>query len=221
MKKSAVVVRKKNLFSKKKKSELEKLKRKVNRISKSIELKYTGSINTNTTIPSTGHFISQIIAGQIEGTTELTRIGKTTSAYDILVTMELAFIPDALVYEEFVSYWLYVDRQPNGATPAVLDVVATASYITQINNENRKRFKILKHGMIPLKTVVISAANFYAENHALSLYHSWKNNPLQILFKSNLGTVADLATNNIGMLLISKNSKAKFTSYIRVKYADL
>lgn len=199
--------------------EIKKIKYSIKKLKSDIEFKYTGSIIAASTISASGTFVSSIIAGIVQGTTETSRVGKTITVHSIEVKYEFAMPNDAVVFEEAVGWYLLIDKQPNGATPAVLDVLSTASYITIKNNETRSRFKILKQGLNALPNTSVGAATYSAANVVNHFFIKFKK-PFEIQFNGNAGTVADLVTNNILFLTVSKNGKAKMTGYIRVKFAD-
>jgi hypothetical protein len=79
---------------------------------------------------------------------------------------------------------IFIDSQPNGATPAVTDLLVSASPSSQLNANNRDRFHILKDKVYGLDACAIDNTGQNAEN-------SWGRTiiPIKIYKKINLETI--------------------------------
>lgn len=98
------------------------------------------------------------------------------------------------------------DAQPNGALPAVTDVLATSSPYSQLNLNNRERFKILADKVFTFDPWFYnSVASSYAYGAGKTIIPIKKFLRLnqEIIFNgTNGGTVADIASNNLVMLWV-------------------
>jgi hypothetical protein len=79
---------------------------------------------------------------------------------------------------------IFIDSQPNGAAPAVTDLLVSASPSSQLNANNRDRFYILKDKVYGLDACAIDNTGQNAEN-------SWGRTiiPIKIYKKINLETI--------------------------------
>ncbi len=115
---------------------------------------------------------------------------------------------------------LYKDKQCNGATAAVTDILETADYQSFYNLANEARFDILMDkthtinysGMASDGAAVVSQAKQVLNGEfALSC-----NIPLE--FSSTTGAITELRSNNVGVLLITQDIFPDFSSKMRVRF---
>jgi len=120
------------------------------------------------------------------------------------------------------------DTQPNGAVPAMTDILTTSSSASQLNINNRDRFKILMdkqwiQGPFIYNTgATVAVAEGQNVGTPLKKY---KRLNLETIFGStSTGAIADITSGallvvTIGSLATSTNdSEARFT--VRVRYSD-
>lgn len=126
-------------------------------------------------------------------------------------------------------FMLVADMQPNGAVPSITDILNTADSISQLNLNNRDRFRILADKTFVLgpvayvSTATQSAAIAGAPGpFQVKLY---KRLNLEMIFNSvNGGTIADIASGALYAVWIGSRAAgatdANYYGSYRVRYAD-
>lgn len=119
---------------------------------------------------------------------------------------------------------LYIDKQCNGASASVGDVLETADIRSFRNLANIGRFKLLCDKMFTLNY------NNLAWNGTYSRFESsyidsqerlfFKIKDLPIEYNSTTGAVSEIRSNNIGAIIISESADIDVNSYVRVRYTD-
>lgn len=128
-----------------------------------------------------------------------------------------------------IRFILFVDYQPNGAAPAVTDLLNTASPASQLNINNRDRFKVLKD-----KCYVFDASAY--NTTATSQLASWsrtvynfkcyKKIDIETIFNAtNGGTIADINSGALYMFWIGDQAAGSNTDgnalvSTRVRFLD-
>lgn len=124
---------------------------------------------------------------------------------------------------------LFEDMQPNGATPAVTDILNTASPFSQLNLNGRDRFKIYtdkiwSFGPYLASTTATQAQSLCAQQ-AYSIKKYKKLNIETIFNATNGGTIADITSGALFMLWIgstaSGGNDANAIISTRVRYNDI
>lgn len=116
---------------------------------------------------------------------------------------------------------VFYDRQNNGGTPAITDVLKTAHYLSMRNLNNRKRFKIIWDWLLPVSSAVGTAPA------DLSQYCITKYRKLRHPVEFNDGGGNNAADINTGALFIlslgsvaSGSTAGGFNIRARVRYLD-
>jgi len=103
---------------------------------------------------------------------------------------------------------IFYDKQPNGATPAVTDVLVTATPTSHLNLNNRDRFKVLidKSFVVdPYK--MVDAANESTWNRTAVNIKKYKKCHITTIYNAgNAGTIADISTNAIFLLWVGNRA---------------
>lgn len=117
------------------------------------------------------------------------RVGRKTNCKSLYIRGKLEITKSATMAVATVGSTLnrlviFLDSQPNGAAPAVTDLLVSASPSSQLNANNRDRFHILKDKVYALDACAIDNAGVNAEN-------SWGRTiiPIKIYKKLNLETI--------------------------------
>lgn len=119
---------------------------------------------------------------------------------------------------------LFVDMQPNAATPATTDLLKEASPTSQLNLNNRDRFRVLKDKtffMDPLITTAANASNaFNRTGYNVKVFR--RLNIETIYNSGNVGNIGDISSNAIYMFWIGTavagtdtDSNAKVSTRLR------
>lgn len=120
------------------------------------------------------------------------------------------------------------DYQPNGAAPAVLDLLATASPLAHLNLNNRDRFKILKDKIYTLGPSFFDTTNQQGLSVAPQILpiKIYKKLNIETIFNAtNGGSIADITSGALFMFWIgSTAASATLASTAslstRVRYFD-
>ncbi len=161
-----------------------------------------------------------------EGTTESTRIGRKCRIVGIgwkwtcaLNSQDAQATPAS---GDVARIIMFIDKQANGATAAVTDILETANYQSFNNLSNSSRFRTLMD-----KTVVLNRANMASDgagvvsnsnNFRAGTFYKKCNIPLE--WSGTTGVITELRSNNVGVLLISKAGGMVFDSQVRVRFSD-
>lgn len=138
------------------------------------------------------------------------RVGRTISMEDL----ELRYILDNTATDDVVRTIIFIDKQTNGALPAVSDVLEYVDAISPYNGDNSKRFEILYDEATVLSAKSFTNA-FYSENILLASRAVYNANAF--------ADARDIQTGSLCLLVIGVNA-VNFTSYsirTRLWYADL
>ena len=171
------------------------------------------------------------------GTDYTNRIGRKTLAKSIYirgrVTTEVAAAAGGTtksVEGQLVRLIVFVDLQPNANNPAiaVTDILNTADPASQLNLNNRDRFRILKDKQWCFDPYIVSTAtNFYASaSRQVYPVKIFKKCMVESVFNgTNGGSIADLNSGAIYMLTIGSaaagtNTDANLIVSTRVRYVD-
>lgn len=117
------------------------------------------------------------------------RVGRKTNCKSLYIRGKLEITKSgtmalATVGSTLNRLIIFIDSQPNGATPGVTDLLVSASPSSQLNANNRDRFHILKDKVYGLDPCVIDNTSANGEN-------SWGRTiyPIKIYKKINLETI--------------------------------
>lgn len=123
---------------------------------------------------------------------------------------------------------LFIDFQPNGAAPATTDLLRTAAPASQLQLNNRDRFKILSDKIFIVDPYMFSstAGSTFATacNQAKNVKVYKKINQEVIFNSTNGGTIADITSGALYMFWIgtvaSGANDSIFVGSTRVRYVD-
>lgn len=127
---------------------------------------------------------------------------------------------------DIVRVVLYVDKQCNGATSAVTDILETANFLSFNNLANKMRYNILMDRVHVLNYHTLAAAgavNTMADGKTVQYYTFYKKCNITIEFDNSdpNGILTSQRSNTIGVLLISKAGIATlFQSKFRLRFTD-
>ncbi len=188
------------------------LARKVNRIAKTVASKERKFIDTqilNTAMSATGT-ITQLTNLTI-GNTDTTRIGSKVTVVGVLLT----YLQNSDITTN-TRVMLVQDKQTNGAVyiPAdvLQDVTAQDMIVSPRNSDNKRRFRVWldkNHSFSVAGTGTRYFKKFYKMN-------------LPIRYDSNAGTIADLTSNSLSLLISTETAGAGVvnTVFARIFYTD-
>jgi len=117
------------------------------------------------------------------------------------------------------------DKQPNGAVPAITDILVTSSSISQLNLNNRDRFQVIKDKqwvLGPYWTQSTATTSFAVADRVTYPVKIFKKLNLETVFNAaNGGTIADINTGALFMVTIGHRADGgSFSVCTRVRYDD-
>ncbi len=169
---------------------------------------------------------SVVLIGQ--GVTESTRIGRKCTIRSIgwrysygLPEQDAVATPQA---GDLLRVIMYVDKQTNGATAGVTDILETADYQSFNNLANKGRFRILcdKVHTINYSGLASDGAGVVSQARPVYSGRFFKkmNLPLEFSGTAAPAAITEVRTNNIGILLISQGGVCDFASKLRFRFSD-
>lgn len=102
---------------------------------------------------------------------------------------------------------IFLDNQPNGATPVVTDLLNTATPSSQLNLNNRDRFKILNDEVFVLNPISTAAATFSGLGEVIKEVNIYRRMGVEAIYNAgNAGTVGDINSGALYMFWIGSNA---------------
>jgi len=192
------------------------------------ELKFHDVVLDDAVVVSGGS-ITDSINKIPQGVTEINRIGRKCTIRSInwrfnIVLPEVNNVATPNNGEIF-RMMMYVDKQTNGATATVVNILQTADYQSFNNLSNKGRFRILMDRTYSINYKTL-ASKFDADTFSSALVEihgtMFKKIALPIEFDNSDsdGRLSTIRTNNIGVLLISRSGIVGFFSQIRLRFSD-
>ncbi len=189
------------------------------------ELKFH-DVDLDDAFVATGGTVTPTINIIPQGVTESQRIGRKCTVKHISWRYRLN-LPEADAQgdptdPDSVRVLMYMDKQCNGATATVTDVLESADLHSFRNLSNSGRFVILldkTYLMNPL-TIASDGAGLMSTAGVVREYSFYKKCNIPIEFNSTTGAIAEIRSNNIATLLISSAGSSGFNSKIRLRFSD-
>jgi len=105
---------------------------------------------------------------------------------------------------------VFVDNQPNGAAPAVTDLLKEALPSSQLNANNRDRFRIIKdkeYCFDPFFNVSTATQSRYGQGRTTAPIKLYKKINVETIFNgTNGGSIGDINTGALYMFWIGNNA---------------
>jgi hypothetical protein len=151
-----------------------------------------------------------------QGAAFYNRIGSKITMKSIMLDFDL--VGTLATTQNLVRWALVYDRQPNAAFPAIADVFANNTGVTGfyqgVNMVNRSRFQVIRD-----QTVQIDAGVGLTHH-----VHEYCKGRWDVEFKADAGTIGDISTGSLLLIIGYTNSTVSSTQLIsmqtRVRYFD-
>lgn len=190
------------------------------------ELKFHDVDVDDTVIAAGANVLNSGSVNQIaQGVTESTRVGRKAVIRSINWRWE-AFMeqnPQAVgsTDSDVVRIILYLDRQANGATITNTDLLETADYQSFNNLSNKDRFRVLYDRTVPVNPQAAGGNGTTEDQSGVSVTGTcFLKCDIPVEFSSTTGAVSEIRSNNLGVMLCSKNGIAGFGSKLRLRFTD-
>lgn len=181
--------------------EIRNVRKSIKKIQRNVELKYV-DVSTNTALASNATLV--LLNGLAQGDTDETRTGNMIQATSINIRgwVQRTGTTSTSCPFRLLLFW---DQQPNGAAPAVTDVLTTNHVYGLYNRDNQKRFKILYDKVFCIHPQYTSQLMF----HPIVIKRKLSR---QVKYKdTSVGDITDITTNSLYYMLIADG--ATLTDY--------
>jgi len=186
------------------------------------ELKFHDLSPADALITQAGTVITSSCLLIAQGTGESQRIGRRITIRSIQWRYDLILpFTTSVSNHDIVRIIVYQDKQTNGATASISDVLETDQYQSYYNLANKNRFRILYDRRITQN--VAAAAGDGSTNDTISNAYqgTWnKRVNIPVEYSGTGGALTDLRSNNIGIMLLSKNGGSILLSKMRIRFSD-
>lgn len=171
------------------------------------EAKFHDTSDTNL-VSNVGQIEQQSFVQIASGVTECDRIGRRITVTELDIRMHFEIGPAGSLTNDCVRTIVYIDKQANGATAAVTDILETTQFFSHLNLSNMDRFTILEdHSqIINAQTGGVTAAPALLSGQAGAKHFFRIPMKLPIEYSGTTALITDVSSNNIGMLLIAKHN---------------
>ncbi len=185
------------------------------------EIKFHDLTITDAIVVNTGAIASVSCNLIQQGTGEDERIGRkcTIKSIEWRFTLSLPEQTNLALANDSLRIILYQDKQANGATAAVTDILEVASFLSFYNPVNQGRFRIFYD-----RTITLNATSGGGNGTALDVFAKAyqgtfsKRCHIPLEFSTTGGVITALRSNNVGVLLISDNGLLGFDSRMRINF---
>ncbi len=161
-----------------------------------------------------------------QGVTEVQRIGRRCTIKRIgwRYTLSIAEqdAQSTPVSADSIRMILFVDKQANGATATITDVLESANFQAFNNLANKGRFRVLMdrtHTIQPV-TLASDGAGVVSSAAVRQDYEFFKECDLPIEFNAATGAITEIRSNNLGVLVISTAGVTNLDSKFRLRFTD-
>lgn len=163
-----------------------------------------------------------------QSTTESTRIGRKCTIKQIQWKWNIQRIAllnaSGAAGGEVVRLIMYLDKQANGQTAAVTDILESDNYESFRNLANTSRFRILMDRMITMNPTVGAgdgAVNDFGSTERMGTFYKSCNIPLEFSGVANPADITELRSNNLCVLVLSKiGAITVLDSKLRLRFSD-
>lgn len=163
-----------------------------------------------------------LLNGLSLGNTASTRIGQKITMQSMEAAVRLKTTA-ATGVEQFVRFLIVLDRQANGAAPALTDILLAANWQSPRNLNNRKRFKILYDYRNCLGA---TAASTGTETSRMDkIYYKFKKPYIVDYNSSNFGDIRDISSNSLYFCTVGSaaadDTDSNLITTLRLRYTDM
>jgi len=180
-----------------------------------------GTATTVGQIQNAGSFVN--IAS---GVGESGRIGRKITVKKVLLHLTI-ILPEVINQNtpknaDSVRIIVYNDKQCNGATATVPLMLETADYLSFKNLENSPRFNFLydKQHVLNLGTLSENTNDLFSSCAEMAIKKIYMNCNIPVEYSGTTGVIAEIRSNNIGVMLIGLNGTLDVTGFCRIRYTD-
>lgn len=189
------------------------------------ELKFL-DVTLDDAVIATGGVITDTINVIAQNTSETGRIGRKCTIKSINWNGFLSIPEDTSLATpnsgDRIRLILYLDKQANGAAATQAGILETTAFDSYRNLANSGRFQILmdKKFVLNYLTLSGSAANVHHHTEVLKQFSFYKSCNIPIEYSGTDGLLAEMRSNNLGILIMDANGIGAIGSRIRLRFSD-
>lgn len=189
------------------------------------ELKFH-DVDLDDAVVAVGGAVTSTVNIIAEGNGESTRVGRKCTIRSIHWRYQVQ-LPEVDAQGtpspgETLRVMMYVDKQCNGATIANTDLLATADWQSFRNLSNSSRFVVLydKNHTLNYSGLASDGAGVVSQgNRQIEVVWN-KKCGITLEYDNPAGGLANIRSNNIGVMLVSSRGAIGFESKIRLRFSD-
>lgn len=197
-----------------------------------IERKVQDLDTTTYQVNTTGVFV--LLALPTVGADFNQRVGRKVTQRTVYVKGRVQSEPSGIIGQtgavaaQHCRMVIFADLQPNGAAPAVTDLLVSATPASQLNLNNRDRFKVYCDKEYVLDPYLLSSTatqSYASTTNQVKYVKKFKRINLETIFSTSTGAIADITSGAlymfwIGSAVAGANVDANFIGSTRVRYTD-
>ena len=188
-----------------------------------IELKFHDLDINDAAIATNGTILEDSCNEIPQGVTESQRIGRKCTIrminWRFQITKSAATASSATT--DIVRVVLYLDKQANGATAAITDILETDDFQSFNQLSNKSRFRTLMDRVYDMNNSSGGGDGTTEDYGGYTLNDSfYKKVNIPIEFDATSGLMATIRSNNIGVLILSQAGRCTFESKMRLRFSD-
>ena len=191
------------------------------------EKKFFDTVRASFTPATTGTIANLSLNLIPQGVTESERVGRKCTIKNVTIRGQVLMNTTATAANTatIVRIIVYLDKQANGQTAAVTDILDSATEFSFNNMSNKGRFITLGQERIALSCPSGSGRGStdtlsYGENVAAYFFNKEVNIPVEFS-TGGTGAITEIRSNNIGVLAIQGSQALANMEYIsRVRFTD-
>lgn len=187
------------------------------------EQKFLDTSSNTGAVTTTGQILPSSLVTVAAGSGESQRIGRkiTVRALHLRFVAGLNSQTTGNNTDDGLRVIVYLDKQCNGATATVTDILETADYLSFNNLANKNRFMVLMDKHVDVSATCGAyngTTNIFGSKAVTKSMHKKLNVPIE--FSSTTGGLTEIRSNNLGVLVISDKGNIQYTATARIRYTD-
>ncbi len=178
-------------------------------------------------IAANGTIVEDSVLTIAQGTTESQRVGRKVVVkaigwrFAIIINEKTS----GAATSDIVRVILYLDKQTNGAAATVTAILESDDYQSFNQLANKSRFRTLMDRTYEIHSLAGSGRGStdtlnYGENMLQDTFFKNVNIPIEYDNSVTTGAITSMRSNNIGVLLLSREGSALFDSKMRIRFSD-
>lgn len=163
-----------------------------------------------------------LLNGVATGTDFTNRIGRRVTISSIQIR-GIIRPTDLGTNPQCVRLMLVYDTQPNGALPAVGEVVQNLNGTTMLNLNNRDRFKVIMDKQYAIGGISDTATQAYAMSPTVFNVKMYKKCNYDVIFDGTTNAISDIQSGSIFLLTLGSEAAATgatLQASIRLRFKD-